>query len=110
LVFLLDASAVSAMMREPRVLDAKGQSLPPEDRIVVCTIVRGEVLFGIKRLAEGRRREELGDKATEVFARLPCEPVPAAAGDHYAALKLARQRAGLSLDEKTSGSRRPASP
>jgi predicted nucleic acid-binding protein len=95
LVFLLDASAVSAMMREPRILDAKGRALAPEDRIVVCTIVRGEVLFGIARLPQGRRREELEAKAAEVFARLPCEPILAVVGDHYASVKLARQRAGL---------------
>ena len=38
-------------------------------------------------------------KATKLFAILPCEPVPEAAGDHYAMVKLARQRKGLALDE-----------
>lgn len=30
---------------------------------------------------------------------VPCEPVPEAAGDLYAIIKLTRQRKGLSLDE-----------
>jgi len=34
-----------------------------------------------------------------VFAALPCEPIPPAAGDHYASVKLAQQRLGLPLDE-----------
>jgi predicted nucleic acid-binding protein len=30
---------------------------------------------------------------------LPCEPVPATAGDRYAAIKFSQQRRGLPLDE-----------
>ena len=30
---------------------------------------------------------------------LPCESVPAVAGDYYAQIKLARQQKGLALDE-----------
>jgi len=30
---------------------------------------------------------------------LPCEPIPPAAGDRYASLKLVQQRLGLPLDE-----------
>lgn len=38
-------------------------------------------------------------KAAKLFAILPCEPVPEIAGDHYARIKLTRQRKGLTLDE-----------
>ncbi len=38
-------------------------------------------------------------KAGRLFTVLPCEPVPEAAGDHYAKVKLARQEGGLILDE-----------
>lgn len=47
----------------------------------------------------GRRRGELKGKAQKVLAVLPCEPVPSAAADHYANVKLAQQRRGLPLDE-----------
>jgi predicted nucleic acid-binding protein len=33
------------------------------------------------------------------LAALPCEPIPSAAGDLYANVKLVQQRRGLSLDE-----------
>jgi len=52
--------------------------------VVVCTIGRGEILFGLGRLAQGRRRTELEAKARNLFATLPCEPIPEAAGDYYA--------------------------
>ena len=74
-------------------------NLPDNSKIVTCTIVRGEILFGIARLAEGKRRDELEIKAGLLFSSIPCEPVPVKASDHYAAIKLARQRSGLALDE-----------
>ena len=33
------------------------------------------------------------------LAILPCEPIPAAAGDRYANVKVSQQRRGLPLDE-----------
>jgi len=71
----------------------------PESRMVTCTIARGEILFGLRRLAEGRRRAELEEKAQKLFATLQCEPVPPTAGDYYANVKLAQQQRGLPLDE-----------
>jgi predicted nucleic acid-binding protein len=69
------------------------------DRVVTCTINRGEILFGIARLPAGRRRTELDETGRQFLAVLRCEPVPERAGDFYAAVKLARQRRGLTLDE-----------
>ncbi len=74
-------------------------SFRTDDRIVTCTIARGEILFGIRKLARGRRRSEFESKAQKLFSELPCEPIPPDAGDHYANVKLAQQRRGLSLDE-----------
>lgn len=74
-------------------------SIGADDRVVFCTITRGEILFGLERLAPGRRRAELAGKAENLFAALPCEPIPPAAGDRYASVKIAQQRRGLPLDE-----------
>jgi len=74
-------------------------AVPPRHRVVTCSIVRGEILFGLGRLPQGQRRAGLEAKAETVFAAVPCEPVPPAAGDHYARVKLVQQRLGLSLDE-----------
>ena len=76
------------------------RSVGTNDRIVTCAIARGEILFGLERLADGRRRAELEQKAQKLFATLPCEPVLSSASDHYASVKLAQPRRGLTLDEK----------
>jgi predicted nucleic acid-binding protein len=67
--------------------------------VAVCTITRGEILFGLERLAPGRRRTELAGKAGSLFAVLPCEPIPSSAADRYADAKASQQRRGLPLDE-----------
>ena len=73
--------------------------LDPGDRVVTCTIVRGEILFGIERLPAGRRRTELEETSRQFLTVVRCEPVPELAGDFYAAVKLTRQQRGLALDE-----------
>ena len=74
-------------------------SVDVDDRVVICAISRGEILFGLERLSPGRRRDDLEQKAQKMFAVLPCEPIPVAAGDRYAYLKASQQRRGLPLDE-----------
>jgi len=86
-------------MREHPKVDAHLASASPAERVMICSVVRGEIRYGIERLPQGRRRQELEAKATKLFAILPCQPVPEAAGDHYATVKLTRERRGLALDE-----------
>ena len=99
MLFLLDTNAFSDLMREHPRVDAHLASISPTDRVVICSVVRGEIRYGIERLPQSKRRQELEIKATNLFAVLPCEPVPEAVGDYYARIKLARQQKGLSLDE-----------
>lgn len=99
MVFLFDTNAVSALMREDPRIASWISGTQPVDRMITCSIVRGEILFGVQRLPEGQRRAALEAKAQKVLAALPCEPIPPAAGDHYATVKVAQQRLGLSLDE-----------
>lgn len=37
-----------------------------DDRAVVCTITRGEILYGLARLPEGKRRNGLGAEAANL--------------------------------------------
>ena len=86
MTYLLDTNAISDLMRaEPRLEDWMA-GLDRADRIVTCTIVRGEILFGISRLPEGKRRTELEQMGRQFLAAFLCEPVPERAGDIYAAL------------------------
>jgi predicted nucleic acid-binding protein len=97
LIWLLDTNAFSDLMNsDPRMLEWL-TALNATDRVVTCVVVRGEILFGLGKLTEGRRRTELAKQAEEVFSTI--EPVPVAAAETYAEIKLGRQRTGLSLDE-----------
>lgn len=84
MIYLLDTSVISAVMRADAGMAAWLSSIGADDRVVICTIARGEILFGLERLAQGRRRTELEEKARKLFAVLPSEPIPPAAGDAYA--------------------------
>ena len=74
MIYLLDTNAISALMRADLRMASWLSSIGPDDRVVICTITRGEILFGLERLAPGRRRSELEGKALRLFAALPCEP------------------------------------
>ena len=97
--YLLDTTAFSDLMREHPRMQARLATLPPAETLGICTIVRGEILHGIGRLPEGQRRQDLSVKAARLFAAIPCLPITEVIGDHYAAIKLDRQKKGLSLDE-----------
>lgn len=99
MTYLLDTNAISAIMREDGKMMSWLSSVGTEDRVLVCPVTRGEILFGLERLAAGKRRSELEVKARRLFAALECEPISSAAGDRYASVKAARQRRGLPLDE-----------
>jgi len=52
-IYLLDTNAISALMRADTALASWLSSLGADERVVTCAIVRGEILFGIERLAPG---------------------------------------------------------
>jgi predicted nucleic acid-binding protein len=98
-IYLLDTNAISTLMRGDARMASWLSSIGVADRVVICTIVRGEILFGLERLAPGRRRTELEGKAGKLFAVLPCEVIPPAAAERYAEVKVSQQRRGHPLDE-----------
>jgi predicted nucleic acid-binding protein len=84
--YLLDTNAISDLMKAaPRIEDWIA-GLDRGDRVVTCTIARGEILFGIARLPAGRRRTELEEAGRQFLAVFRCEPVPERAADFYAAV------------------------
>jgi len=99
MTYLLDTNAISDLMRANPRIENWMAGLDEHDRVVTCTIVRGEIRFGICELPEGRRRTELEQTGHQFLASMRCEPVPERAGDFYAAVKFARQQRGLTLDE-----------
>ena len=97
--YLLDTNALSDIVADNPQFAGRIAALQPNDRIRLCTIVRGEALFGVGKLPAGKRRTEIERKLYAALAGIPCEAVPPAAGDEYAKVKLARQQLGRPLDE-----------
>jgi len=85
--YLLDSNTISFIMeKRPRVLsrlDAAMQS----DWLITCTIVRGEILYGLERMPQGRKRQLAEAEASVAFEYVQCEAVPERAADIYARIK-----------------------
>lgn len=99
MIFLLDTNAFSDMMRSHPQVNARLAGVVATDRVITCPIVRGEIRYGIERLPQGKRRIEIENNAASLFAIIPCEPMPEAAGDCYARLRVQQQRKGVAMDE-----------
>ena len=99
MIYLLDTNAVRDLMDELPATQSRLARAAVADRVVQCSIVPGEILFGIERLAQGRRQQQLALKAAQVLASVGCQSVPEAAGDHYTRIKRARQVQGVPMDD-----------
>lgn len=97
--YLLDTSTCSLLMQDNSRVKGRFDSLTESDYYFTCPIVKGEILFGIVRLPQGKRRQDLEQRADELFATVPCDSIPGRAGDVYAQIKIAAQEQGTSLGE-----------
>jgi len=97
--YLLDTTVFSLLVKEHPGVRARLATLELTHRIVICTVVRGEVLYGLELMARGKKRQDLETKIMDLFSSLPCEPIPENAGDHYARIKRETERRGTRLDE-----------
>ncbi len=50
MTFLLETNAFSDLMRDHPQVDARLANLPATDRVVICSVVRGEIRYGILSL------------------------------------------------------------
>ena len=87
------------MARVPYVTTHFDSLSDRNDYLFTCTIVRGEILYGIQRLPIDRRRQVLESQAINLFEELPCLPVPKEAADYYAPVKNCAEQQGTPLSE-----------
>ena len=99
MTYLWDTTTCSALMRRDAKVRARVAALTAADRVVICTITRGEILYGLARLPEGKRRSVLEAEAMALFGQLVCLAIPEAAADQYASIKWEAERKGTPLDE-----------
>ena len=86
-------------MKDAPAVKERLKSLSESDYLFTCPIVKGEILFGIVRLPAGKKQRDLLQKANELFAQIPCDPIPENVADFYAKIKVAAKRQGTPLDE-----------
>ena len=96
--YLLDTNAFSDLLRDHPRVQARLAAAPPRP-VVISTTVRGEVLYGIQRLADGTKRRDLESRSAQYFAAMPCLPVPPDAAGHYAGIKLGCERQGKTVSD-----------
>ena len=68
--YLLDTTAFSALVKEHTLAKARLAGREATDRIVICTVVRGEVLYGLELMPHGRRKLDLARKINDLFSIL----------------------------------------
>jgi hypothetical protein len=100
-VIVLDTNVVSELMRqpaEPNVVTWVDQQ--PTSDVYLTAITTAELLYGIARLPEGRRRETLADLVQQLveedFAGRIL-PFDGDAASHYAQIVTARETRGLPI-------------
>lgn len=98
MIYLLDTNAFSDVVREHPQVRARLAKVASEP-VITCSIVRGEVIYGISRLAAGKRRRDIEVRSAQLFSETRCEPVPAPAGDEYARLKLHCESQGRRVED-----------
>jgi predicted nucleic acid-binding protein len=64
-----------------------------------CAIVRGEILFGIERLAPGKNKDDLRIQVESLFQTATCEPIHISTAQRYSQIKCAMEKGGLALGE-----------
>jgi tRNA(fMet)-specific endonuclease VapC len=99
MLYLFDTNALSDYMASHATLLARVATLTGADEAVTCTIVRGEVLFGIQRLPSSLRRTQLEAAASRAFQGFRCLEIPEPASDVYARLKVTCEQTGIAIND-----------
>lgn len=100
-MIVLDTNVVSELMRgtpEPSVITWLGRQRGGE--LFTTAVTLAEVRYGIARLPDGRRKNDLTQAADEVFGAFPEQILPfdATAAATYADIVTDRDRAGQPID------------
>jgi predicted nucleic acid-binding protein len=102
-MIVLDTNVLSEALRplpEPNVLDWLAKQ--PRTSLFTTTVTQGEVLYGIRLLADGKRRRGLWDAAKRIFAEDFAGQLlsfDSDAADMYAEIAASRRMAGKPISQ-----------
>ena len=91
--WLLDTNIVIAAMKGRPEVCARLESIP-HSKIVLSTIVLGELRFGAEKSEQQERNRA---RISELAQRLPPTPLLADAADHYARIRAELERTGTPI-------------
>jgi len=102
-MIVLDTNVLSEALQpvpEPSVLD--WLSNQPRASLFITTVTRGEILYGIRILADGKRRRGLWDAVMKIFDADFADQVlsfDSEAADMYAEIAASRRAAGKPISQ-----------
>lgn len=99
-MYLWDTNIASAAMAEHPAVVRHLAEPGSRDTIAISSITRGEILYGIERLPQGKRRDALAAKAAGLFAWVACVDVDERVADAYAEVRSAIERAGKPIGKE----------
>lgn len=92
-IYLLDTNTLSDMIRNPAGKANGRLTLVGADAVATSIIVASELRYGAKRGGSST----LAAKVDGTLARMPVAPLDEPADEHYAALRMALERAGTPI-------------
>ena len=99
MLYLLDTNAIRSITDDNDNVLARLENLLADDSIAICSVVRGEILFGIERLERGRRRRELLIRTRVLLSGIYCAPVTSETANYYSKIKTDLERRGFLKDD-----------
>ncbi|MGA2023351.1 MAG: type II toxin-antitoxin system VapC family toxin [Steroidobacteraceae bacterium] len=102
-MIVLDTNVLSEVLRpvpEPSVLTWLANQ--PRASLFTTTVTRGEILYGIRLLSDGKRRQGLWDAAMRIFNEDMADQVlsfDGDAADMYAEIAASRREAGKPISQ-----------
>ncbi|VXB36077.1 type II toxin-antitoxin system VapC family toxin [Aeromicrobium sp. 9AM] len=95
-MIILDTNVISELMRGGSAEITRWLASVRGDDLHTTVITRAEIGYGIARLPDGRRRDQLRGRARTVFAQIADRTLSldVAAADRYGELVAARERSG----------------
>ena len=102
MIYLLDTTAISSLMRENASVKRRAEKLRPPELAVTCAIVRGEIKHGVQRLPAGSKRAVLENKSAAVLGTIPCHSISTAVANHYAELRSVCEARGQPMGDNAT--------
>lgn len=100
-MIIIDTNVVSELMKpSPSAAVIEWVQARTGSELFTTSITLAEILYGIARLPDGRRKELLRSTASEVFAAFEDQVLPfdSSAATHYAEVVGGRDHIGLPID------------